>query len=308
MKIVALCGGVGGSKLVLGLKLEFPEDELAVVVNTADDVEIFGLHVSPDLDTVMYTLAGVSNDAFGWGLEGDSFECLSMLERYGKDAWFRVGDRDVATHILRTSALRNGERLTNVTRDLARRLDVRAVILPMTDQKVRTRVLSADGWLEFQEYFVKRHHADRPLDVVHVGIGESRVTEEVKRALATADVVIAAPSNPIVSLGPILSVPGMVDALCATSARKLAISPVIGNQSVTGPADALMQAKGYSPTVEGIAQLYKQWLNVLVIDEKDRGLSSRVEAQGVEVVTADTIMSDVDSKRRLARFAVATAT
>lgn len=306
LKIVILCGGVGGSKLVLGFSREFPTEDVTVIVNTADDLEFYGLHVSPDLDTVMYTLAGVSNPTTGWGVQGDSFECLSMLEKYGEECWFRIGDKDIATDLLRTRALTEGLTLTSVTATLAESLGVDAAILPMANERVRTRIQTKDGWLPFQEYFVRRGYSDIPLDVQHVGVDQAVVTDEVKLALREADLIVAAPSNPIVSLGPILAVPGMIDAIENAKAATVAVSPIVGEHSITGPAGALMVSKGYASTVEGLAELYAAWLDTLIIDSKDADKASRIASRRLAVRTTDTMMPDLTAKRRLARFVVDT--
>jgi len=308
MKLAVLCGGVGGSKLVLGLHHEFPHDDLAAIVNTADDLSIVGLHVSPDLDTVMYTLAGLSNPETGWGLKDDSFKALQMLRGYGHDGWFQLGDRDLATHLVRSSDLAAGRPLTQVTARLARALGVARLILPMTDDPVSTSVRTAEGWLTFQEYFVKRRHADEPLEVRHDGIDDAAMTRAVATAIVEADLIIAAPSNPIVSLGPILAVPGMQVALRQTRAPKIAVSPIVGTRSVTGPADALMRAVGHEASVGGLARLYREWLDVLVIHDSDIGAVESIHATGVRAIPTETLMPDLVAKRRLARFVVEAAT
>ena len=307
VKIVALCGGVGGSKLVLGLHLEFPDDELTVIVNTADDLVLDGLAISPDLDTVMYTLAGLSNPNTGWGLKGDTFNGIEMMRTYGYDTWFKIGDRDRATHLLRTAGLAAGGTLTSITADLVRRLRVSRTILPMTNSRVATRVLTQAGWLEFQEYFVRRGHSDRPLAVEHVGVADASATPEVAAAIAEADVLVAAPSNPVVSVGPILAVRQMLDMIRDTPAPKVAVSPIIGSSSIAGPADALMQAVGFEPTVVGVARMYKSWLDTLVIDTRDSDRAAEIESLGVNAKTSDTMMPDAAGKRRLARFVIQAA-
>jgi LPPG:FO 2-phospho-L-lactate transferase len=307
VKIVALCGGVGGSKLITGLHLEFPDDTLAVIVNTADDVILHGLNISPDLDTVMYTLAGSSNPNTGWGLEGDTFHGLEMMRTYGHDAWFKIGDRDMVTHLLRTAQLAAGGTLTSVTADLAQRLGVGRTILPMTNDRVVTRVRTRGGWLDFQDYFVRRGHTDRPLAVEHVGAAQASPTPQVLDAIAEAGIIVAAPSNPVVSIGPILTIPRMLDAIRDAPAPTVAVSPIIGSRSVTGPADALMQAVGFEPTVAGLAEMYKPWLDTLVVDSRDINRAGEIESLGLISKATDTLMPDVAAKRRLARFVVEAA-
>ena len=302
MKITVLCGGVGGSKLVLGLHSEFPRDELTIVANTGDDLTILGLHVSPDVDTIMYTLAGVSNQETGWGLEFDTFQMLTALSTYGQDSWFRLGDRDMTTHLVRTHAMANGASLTDVTAILARALGVTRTVLPMTHDVVATKVRTARGWLSFQEYFVKYGHADTPLEVRHEGAEFAAPTPQVIAALTDSDLVVIAPSNPVVSIGPILALPGIVQALDRSPAPKIAVSPFIDNRSITGPADLLMGAVGREPGSTGLLSLYGSWLDVLIVNDGD---IADVAANKRPILKAtDTLMPDLAAKRRLARFVV----
>ena len=307
MKTVLLCGGVGGSKLALGLHHELDGD-MTVIVNTGDDLELFGLRMSPDLDTVTYTLARLANQATGWGLSGDTFQMVSMMERYGEPSWFKVGDLDLATHLLRTSLLRSGASLTEATEAIRSRLGVRESILPMTESEVRTTVRIAEGWIAFQEYFVRRGHRDEPLEVRHEGVGSAELSEPVHDALASADLIVVAPSNPVVSIGPMLAVPGFREALRSAAARKVAVSPFIGSQSITGPADALMVAVGGEPTSLGLARMYGDWLDVLIVDESDASTVASIEAGGVVARSTNTIMRDVETKRALASFVLGAAT
>jgi LPPG:FO 2-phospho-L-lactate transferase len=300
-KVVALAGGVGGAKLASGLYRAVAPDELAVVVNTADDFTQFGLMISPDADTVMYTLAGLANPATGWGILGDTFETLAMLERYGRDIWFKVGDRDFATHLARTERLRSGASLTAVTAELSRALGVRAAILPMCDEPVATRVRTPDGVLEFQEYFVRHHHEDAVLGVEFQGIERAAVTDAVRRALAEAEVIVFCPSNPIVSVGPILAVPGMREAIDGRHVPKVAVSPIVGGQAVRGPADRMLRGLGHEVSAYGVATLYRGLVDGIVIDEVDAGLTPRIEALGLHVAVAPTIMVDETVRERLAR-------
>lgn len=304
MNIAVLCGGVGGSKLVLGVHLACPDAGITVVVNTGDDLEILGLRICPDLDTVMYTLARLVNRTTGWGVDGDSFRALEMLKRYAQDSWFNLGDRDLATHLVRTARLNRGGTLTEATDFLRGRLGVREAVLPMSDEDVRTRVRTAAGWLTFQEYFVKRSHADVPLEVDHAGIDAATPTESVRHAVLKADLIIAAPSNPVVSLGPMLSLPGFTSLLRESSAPKVAISPFIGYRSITGPADALMRAVGYESTSLGLATMYQNWLTELVIDRKDHELMKPIQSLGIVVHATDTLMTTDEAKRRLAAYVV----
>jgi LPPG:FO 2-phospho-L-lactate transferase len=299
--ITLLCGGVGGSKLALGLYCACPPNSLTVIVNTADDVEILGLHISPDLDTVTYTLANLVNQETGWGIAGDTFNALDMLGRYGEETWFKLGDRDLATHIWRTAHLRRGTSLTDVTCELAQRFGIHARILPMCDQPVMTRVLTEVGWLPFQDYFVRRRHADTPLGVVHEGLADARLRPEVREAIQKADSIVIAPSNPVVSIGPILGVPGMRALLANAQVPRIAVSPIVGGKAVSGPAGQLMQAQGYEISPFGVAQMYRGLIDVLIIDRQDNAYAAAIKDLGIRPHIADTLMTDLATKQRLAR-------
>ena len=295
MKVVALAGGVGGAKLADGLYRVLPSDTLTIIGNTADDLELFGLHISPDLDTVMYTLAGLANPATGWGVVDDTFTTLGMLERYGEDAWFRLGDADFATHLKRTAGLRAGQRLTDVTAALTAPLGIRARLLPMCDERVGTEVETPDGWRDFQDYFVRRRHADRVTQIRFAGIERARITPEVADALAAADVVIFCPSNPLVSIGPILAVPGLMDALVASPAVKIAVSPIVGGKALKGPADRMLAERGMEVSAYGVARGYVGLLDAMTIDALDAADAPRIEGLGMAVQVAQTVMqSDAD--------------
>jgi LPPG:FO 2-phospho-L-lactate transferase len=301
VNVVALAGGVGGAKLADGLYRVLPPDTLTIIGNTADDLELFGLHISPDLDTVMYTLAGLANPATGWGVAEDTFTTLAMLERYGEDTWFRLGDADFATHLKRTAGLRAGQRLTNVTASLTRPLGIRARLLPMCDERVATEVETPDGWRDFQDYFVRRRHEDRVSAVRFAGIERARVTPEVADALATADAVIFCPSNPLVSIGPILAVPGLRDALAASPAAKVAVSPIVGGKALKGPADRMLEAQGMEVSAYGVAQGYVGLLDGMTIDAQDAADAPRVEALGMAARVAQTVMQRDADRQQLAR-------
>ena len=301
-RVVELAGGVGGAKLGEGLQAVVG-DRLTVVVNTADDTERHGLLVCADHDTVMYTLAGLENPELGWGLAGDSWVAMGALERYGEEGWFRLGDLDLATHIVRTERLRRGERLTDVCRHLQARLGVVATILPMVDEPVRTQVRTDDGWLDFQDYFVRLRQAPEVHEVRFVGIENAQPTAEVLAAIAAAEVVVIAPSNPIVSVGPILAVPGMSEALATARAggtRIVAVSGIVGGKALKGPADRMLASLGHEPTALGVARLYAGLADTFVLDAVDAALAPAVEAMGIQAVVADTIMTDDASRARLA--------
>ena len=300
MKVCALAGGVGGAKLAAGLQDALGLADLTVVVNTADDFDLWGLRICPDLDTVMYTLAGIANPQTGWGVEGESFGALAMLARYGEETWFKLGDRDLATHVLRTARLRAGEALTGITTDLSAALGVRSSILPMCDEPVATVLDTPDGPLEFQEYFVRRGQRDKVLGVELRGIDDARPTGAVSRALAAADVVVFCPSNPVVSIGPILAVPGMQKALAASRAPKIAVSPLVGGRALKGPADRMLDSLGYEVSATGVARIYEGLVDGMVVDKVDAGERAGIEDLGMRVLATDAVMRDADDRTRLA--------
>ncbi len=301
MKVVALAGGVGGAKLAVGLEAALWPGDLSVVVNTADDFDIWGLRVCPDLDTVMYTLAGLANPETGWGIKNDSFTALDMISAYGEDAWFRLGDRDLATHILRTQRLRAGTRLTEVTARLAAALGVRSALLPMCDEPVSTALKTRAGLLDFQEYFVRRGQRDEVLGVELRGIENARVPAEVDRAIDEAEAIVFCPSNPIVSLGPILAVPGMRELLASSSASKVAVSPIVGGRALKGPADKMLRSLGHEVSATGVARMYSGLVDGFVIDRVDREERAPISALGMRVLATDAVMRNEADREHLAR-------
>ncbi|HEU5422563.1 MAG TPA: 2-phospho-L-lactate transferase [Nitrolancea sp.] len=305
--IVALAGGVGGAKLAHGLALARPDRPLSVIVNTGDDFTLHGLHIAPDLDTVMYTLAGLANPETGWGIQGDSFATLEMLERYGAESWFRLGDRDFATHIQRTLRLRQGQPLSAVTAELAGALGVRAALLPMCDEPVATLVETPAGVLDFQDYFVRRHQQDDVLGITLRGIELARPLSQVLDAVDAAEAIVLCPSNPIVSIGPILALPGLRARLKAAPAPVVAVSPIIGGQALKGPADRMLATLGHEVSAAGVAALYNGLVDGMVIDEQDAALAGRIEALGMAVEVAQTIMRDEADRRGLAERVLAFA-
>jgi LPPG:FO 2-phospho-L-lactate transferase len=308
-RVVELAGGVGGAKLGEGLQAVVG-DRLTVIVNTGDDTERHGLLVAADHDTVMYTLAGLENPEFGWGLAGDSWAVMSALERYGEEGWFRLGDRDIATHIVRTERLRRGDRLTDVSRDLQTHLGVTATILPMADEPIRTQVRTDDGWLDFQDYFVRLRQQPEVREVRFNGIESASPTPEVHAAIAAAEVVVIAPSNPIVSVGPILAVPGIAEALAdarGRGARIVAVSGIVGGKALKGPADRMLASLGHEPTALGVARGYAGLIDTFVMDNVDAPLEPAVEALGIRAVVTDTIMTDDASRARIAAAVLAAA-
>ena len=301
MRLVALAGGTGAAKLLRGLDALLPPGAMTVVGNTGDDAAIWGLHVSPDLDTVCYALGGLIDEDRGWGLRDESFRTLGEMVRFGEPTWFNLGDRDLATHLHRTRLLAEGRTLSEVTAKLAADLRVRHTVLPMSDQPVRTRILGPDGWLGFQEYFVREKTQVEVRAVEYRGAGEARPAPGLIEAIGGAEAVLVCPSNPITSIGPILSVPGIVAALEGTGAPVLAVSPIVGGRAVSGPAGRLMAACGLPVSAVGIAQAYAPWLDFLVMDDEDVALGPSVEATGARPVVASTLMTGRVEEMRLAR-------
>ena len=309
-RVVALAGGVGGAKLAHGLAVVVAPGELTIIVNTADDEEFHGLLVCPDHDTVLYTLAGLADRERGWGLAGETWAAAGMLERLGEPTWFRLGDGDLALHVHRTRRLRAGERLTAINRDIQRSLGISTPILPMADEPVRTQVRTPDGWLAFQEYFVRLHQAPDVLEVAFAGIDAARPTPEVAATLETAEVIVLCPSNPFVSIGPILAVPGMrplLDAARGRGARIAAVSPLVGGRAIRGPADRMAASLGGEASATGIARLYAGLLDVLLIDDVDAAEAPAIARLGIEPVVGPTVMGDDASRASLAAAAVAAA-
>jgi LPPG:FO 2-phospho-L-lactate transferase len=304
MRIVALAGGTGAAKLLRGLDALVPPAALTIVGNTGDDALVWGLHVSPDLDTICYTLGGWVDEARGWGLRGESFRTLGEIVRFGEPTWFNLGDRDLATHLHRTRLLHEGQTLTEVTAKIARDLGVSHTVLPMSDQPVRTRVRGPDGWLGFQEYFVREKTQVDVVEVDYAGARSAPPACGVVEAIAAADAVIVCPSNPITSIGPIVAVPGIARALEGTDALVLAVSPIVGGQAVSGPAGRLMAACGLEVSVVGVASAYAPWLDILLVDTEDAAEARRVEAAGICAVVAETVMRGREGEIALARRAL----
>ena len=305
--IVTLAGGVGAARFLEGLARVAPPASLTVIINTGDDIDLYCLRVSPDLDIVMYTLAGLVDSAQGWGMRDDTYHCLETLKRYGHDAWFLLGDRDLATHIHRTLLLSQGHTLSEATDRIRQSLGLDPRFLPMSDQRVTTRILTPSGALHFQEYLVRRHAADPVEGVRFEGIEAAEPAPGVLEAIVAAEAIILAPSNPIVSIGSILAVPGVRAALRATSAPVVAISPIVGGSPIKGPADKLMSGLGLEVSAVGVAACYRDFLSALVIDQIDAALAPAIEAQGCRVVVMDTIMRGLPEKEALARAALAVA-
>jgi LPPG:FO 2-phospho-L-lactate transferase len=298
--ILALTGGTGGAKLIEGLAAELDSDELTIVCNTADDTVVHGLYVSPDLDTITYTLAGLIDPDQGWGLKNDTFAALQQLGRLGGETWFKLGDRDLALHIRRTQLMNDGLRLSEVTAQLCRALGVRAKILPMSDDKVQTRVNTPEGEISFQEFFVKEHWAREVTGIRFSGVEQSQPAIGVLEAMSRAEGVIICPSNPITSIGPILAVPGIRSALAALDVAIVGVSPLIGTTAVSGPAHKLMIACGYAPSSLGVAHHYADILDRLLIAAEDQNLASSIQDLSIGPVCTDIRMTTAGDKRRLA--------
>ena len=300
--IAALAGGVGAARFLEGLVAVVDPADVVAIVNTGDDAAFHGLHVAPDLDIVMYTLAGLVEPSQGWGVRGDTYHALEMLERYGRDTWFRLGDRDFATHIARTELLRAGLPLSEVTDRLRRALGVRTRLLPMTDDPVGTQVRTPDGVLAFQEYFVHRRAEPDVLEILYGGMPEARPAPGLLEAIHAARSVLISPSNPLVSVGTILAVPGVRQVLETTTARRVAVSPIVAGGTIKGPADRMMRGLGLEVSAYGVAAYYRGLVDVMVVDRADEALAPRIRADlGLEVVVTDTIMRDAEAKQRLAR-------
>jgi LPPG:FO 2-phospho-L-lactate transferase len=306
--LVTLCGGVGAARMLSGLVRVMPPASITAVVNTGDDTILHGLHISPDLDTVTYTLAGMDNRQTGWGVTGESWTVMDELAQLGGESWFRLGDRDLATHLFRTERLRAGATLSEVTAAIAVRRHIAVRLLPMTDDPVRTRLTLAEATelgpagteVGFQDYFVRLHHAVAVRSVRFAGADAARPAPGVLDALARAERIVVCPSNPIVSIGPLLAVPGILAALTPRRDDIVAVSPLIAGAALKGPADRLMKELGAEASVAGVARHYAPWVGTLVVDEADRGLVAAVEAEGVRCLVAPTVM---DTPARAAALA-----
>ena len=299
MKVVALAGGVGGAKLAHGLARVLSPDDLTIVVNTGDDFTHLGLRISPDLDTVCYTLAGLANPVTGWGRTGESYTMLENLERLKGPTWFRLGDQDVATHLERSRRLALGEPLSGITQDFCRAWGVAQTVLPMTDERVATWVETQEmGWLPFQEYFVHQQCQPKVVQFRFEGAETAASAQGVVEAIQTADWVIICPSNPWVSIAPILAV-GQIQKILAAK-RVLAVSPIVGGKAIKGPAAKMYQELGIEPSAEAVARHYHPLLQGFVMDEVDRAQVDQVTRMGMRVRVTDTIMRSVDDRQRLA--------
>jgi len=302
MKIVALAGGVGASKLLWGLVRAMAPEDLTVVVNTGDDLEMHGLTICPDLDIVTYTLAGAVNTAAGWGIGGDSFAALEWLGRYGRPTWFNLGDRDLATHIHRTAMLREGVALSECADAIRSALGVRSRILPMSDQRVRTMIHTANGILALQNYLVERRAAPVVKAIEFDGAAWARPAPGVLEAIDVARGIVICPSNPLISIAPILAVPGIREALAARRSDVVAVCPIVGGRSLKGPSDKMMAELDHQVSAVGVARMYRDVAGRLVLDHSDARLRAEIETLGVGVEVTNTVMQTDNDKRRLGEF------
>ena len=317
--IVVFTGGTGGTKLVQGLQQVVAPENLTVMVNTGDDIEWWGLHISPDIDSVLYGLADLLSKDRGWGVEGDSFRCLDRMKQLGQQGWFSLGDLDLATHLTRTALLRSGKSLSEATAELAKRFGIRVRVLPMSDQPVSTMLDTSKRTFTFQEYFVRERHQVDVQAVRFEGAEQARPAPGVIESIESAEAIIFAPSNPVTSIGPILAVPGIREALRATNAPVAAVSPIVGGAAVSGPAAQLMQMNEWPASIAGVAQAYEDFLDVLVVDNADQeAISSQQSAFGrktelrasshdlrtksIQFLATNTMMRTLDDKRNLAAF------
>lgn len=299
--IVVLTGGTGGAKFVDGLRQVVSPQELTIIVNTGDDLRWWGLYVSPDLDSITYVLSGMLSKERGWGVKGDTFFCMQAMGQLGEPIWFQVGDRDLAVHLFRSKLMAEGKTLSEATAEIAAKLGVQARILPMSDSRVETRIGTPIGELSFEEYFVQRWYQDPVQSVRFAGAENAKAAPGVIEAIKSADVLLLAPSNPITSIGPILAVPGVREALRETPAMIAAVSPIVGGAAVSGPAGVLMAAQGLPVSIAGVAQAYHDFLDILIADVRDMQTAEELRRSGFLVYCAPTIMRTADEEANLAR-------
>ncbi len=304
-RVVLLVGGVGGAKLALGLARVLPPNALTIIVNTGDDFEHLGLHISPDLDTVMYTLADLANPQTGWGLAGDTFRAMEMVGRYGGPTWFRLGDGDLGTNVMRTMLLREGCSLTEVTQWLCAALGIAHRLLPMSDDPVRTVLETEQGRLAFQEYFVRERWQPVVRGICYEGAEQANPSPAVAAALEEATAIVLGPSNPFLSIDPILAVPGIRERIAASTAPKVAVTPLIAGQAVKGPTAKLMAELGLEVSVLGVARHYQELLSGIILDEADRSLIPSIEALGIRATARHTYMETLSDKISLAQSLLA---
>jgi LPPG:FO 2-phospho-L-lactate transferase len=303
--ICVLSGGTGGAKFVDGLRQVMPAEEITLVVNTGDDLLWWGLYVSPDIDSITYVLSGMLSRERGWGVKGDTFLCLQAMGQLGEPTWFHTGDRDLAMHLLRSRLLAEGKTLSEATAVISEKLGVKARVLPMSDSRVETRVDTPAGELSFEEYFVQRWYQDPVNSVRFAGASDAEPAPGVIDAIVSADAVLLAPSNPITSMGPILAVPGIREALLRARGKIVAISPIVGNAPVAGPAGILMAAQGFPSSIAGVAQAYEDFLDILICDTRDARAAETLRTNGLRVQCTQTIMRTAEDRAELARTVLA---
>lgn len=299
--ITALAGGVGAARFLSGLTKIVKQEEVTILANTGDDIELFGLHISPDVDILMYTLAGIVDEKKGWGIRGDTFHCFEMFKTLGLKPWFMLGDKDLATHIYRTNRMKQGVSLTQITAEICQALGLKVKILPMTNDRFATKIRTKEGLMHFEEYFVKRRFKDEVLDVEFDGATQAKPSLGVLESILNSETVIVCPSNPIVSIGTILSIDGIRDSLKRTKAKVIAVSPIVAGVTIKGPADKMMRGLGIEVSSYGVAKLYADFIDTIVIDHKDILEKSRIEKIGVKVKVTNTIMKNLKDKIELAK-------
>ena len=302
--ILALAGGVGGAKLVVGLAKTMDPTDLMVIVNTGDDEQFHGLHVSPDIDTMMYTLAGISDSSTGWGIAGDSFRALDMLHIYGADNWFNLGDKDLATHIRRTDLLGKGLHLSEITSQMCRQLGIECAVVPMSDQRIQTILDTEDGPLPMQEYFVRRRCEPKVSGISFKGTDEAEPSPAFKSALSNSSGLIICPSNPFLSIGPILAIPSVRESIASFQGIRVIVSPIVDGKALRGPAGKLLKELNFPVSSVGVAQQYRGLCDFFVLDHQDAHLSDSIRDLGIRPSVTSTVMETESDKERLAQFVV----
>lgn len=303
--IVVLAGGIGAARFLEGLVQVVPQEEITVIANTGDDRQFYGLTVSPDSDIVLYTLAQLVEPTQGWGIQGDTYHTMGQLTTYGYEDWFQLGDRDLAAHIFRTDLLRQGKTLSEANDAIRQRLGLAITILPMSNEPIATHIQTPDGLFHFEEYLIKRRSTDDVLGIEFVGIEKAKPAPGVLDAIKQAEAILIAPSNPLVSIGSILAVPGIHNALHEASGTVVAVSPIVGGATIKGPADKMMRGLGIEVSALGVTRCYRDFLDVMVIDHQDEHLKQSIEDElGIPTIVAQTIMHDLAAKTQLARTVV----
>lgn len=299
--ITALAGGVGAARFLTGLVEVVKPEDVSVVVNTGDDVEMWGLHVSPDVDIVTYTLAGIVDEEKGWGIKGDTFQCLQTLKKYGYETWFSLGDRDLAASIYRTNRLKQGATLTQIADEIRVFLGVKPRILPMTNDKFQTKIKTSQGTVHFEDYFVRMQSKSEVLGVEFEGAKQAKPSKEVLEAILDAELIVVCPSNPIVSIGTILALDDVRKALKRTQAKVVGVSPIVAGAPIKGSADKLLRGLGVEVSAYGVAKLYSDFLDAFVIDTEDAAERGRIERLGIKVKVTNTVMKSLEDKVALAK-------